>query len=435
MSKRSKPEEREATIKTVLDTRRVKVDGTFPVKIRVTFSRKQKYYKIALDLSVEDFNAAISPEPPRGTEEDDRIKAARKTIKKFEALATTTAGDLPFFTFDKFESKFLGKKKAPAKSQSLRQAFDAKIYSLEADDRLSSAKAYESARNSILGRDGKADLSFPDITPDFLRRYERRMLDNGASLATVGLYLRNLRSLFNEAIENQVIAAEIYPFGKGKSRYQIPTKRNPPAPLTQGELTRLFRYKPANEAEARARDLWLFSYLMNGANMHDVASLKWKNVDRYAERITFFRAKTRNTAREQKPIVARLTPPMLDIINRWGNPTGQPSDYVFTIFTKDMDAKQKRQANENARQFIRKYMQRIAAVLGIEGKRIHNYTARDSFAKAQRLAGESGDAIGEALGHENRSTTDTYLDAFEDDVKARIAANALRYLEGEANTD
>ena len=36
---------------TVLDTRKIKKDNTYPVKLRVTFERKQKYYPTPYDLT------------------------------------------------------------------------------------------------------------------------------------------------------------------------------------------------------------------------------------------------------------------------------------------------------------------------------------------------------------------------------------------------
>ena len=43
--------------------------------------------------------------------------------------------------------------------------------------------------------------------------------------ATQGIYLRNLRAIFNEAIADGIISKEkCYPFGRRK--YQIPTGRN-----------------------------------------------------------------------------------------------------------------------------------------------------------------------------------------------------------------
>lgn len=40
---------------TVLDTRRPKADGKYPVKVQVGFARKQKYYTTSKTLSVEEW--------------------------------------------------------------------------------------------------------------------------------------------------------------------------------------------------------------------------------------------------------------------------------------------------------------------------------------------------------------------------------------------
>ncbi len=411
------------TVKFILETRYLRTDGTFAVKMRVTWKRKQKYYATGIALVQEDFDKVMSARPR------DKHKTIKADLDALDKRARKVIEAMPIFTFDKFEAELMNRRPAGVNSIILREAFNTKIRALIAEDRLSTAQGYEYARNAFLAT--RPDLTFYDVTPDFLRKYEKRMTDNGTSIATVGIYARYLRSLFNEAIESGLIAAELYPFGKVKTKYQVPTKRNAPAPLTPAEVAKVFQYKPKSEAEARARDLWIFSFLLNGANMRDIANLKWLNVDRNAGKVTFYRAKTRNTARNQKPIQVVISSAMLEIINNNGNPPGKPTDYVFPIFTESMTAGEKQKANESVRQTIRKHMANIAAALGIEGKKLHNYTARDTFAKAQRLAGETGDAIGEALGHENRSTTDTYLDAFEDDVKTRIAENAARYMDGE----
>ncbi|MDZ7603988.1 MAG: hypothetical protein U5K79_00030 [Cyclobacteriaceae bacterium] len=37
--------------KVVLDTRRPKKDGLYPIKIRVTYLKEQKYYGLGIDVS------------------------------------------------------------------------------------------------------------------------------------------------------------------------------------------------------------------------------------------------------------------------------------------------------------------------------------------------------------------------------------------------
>ena len=44
--------------KIILDLRRPKNSGLYPVKIRVTLNRVQKYYAIGLDITEDDFDRA-----------------------------------------------------------------------------------------------------------------------------------------------------------------------------------------------------------------------------------------------------------------------------------------------------------------------------------------------------------------------------------------
>ena len=84
-----------------------------------------------------------------------------------------------------------------------------------------------------------------------------------------------------------------YPFGK--RRYQIPTSRNIKKALKLQDVAKIYHYAPECEQESRAKDFWLFSYLANGINPKDIASLKYRNIE--GEYLIFERAKTENTTR------------------------------------------------------------------------------------------------------------------------------------------
>ena len=85
------------------------------------------------------------------------------------------------------------------------------------------------------------------------------------SKTTVGIYLRPLRAIFNKAIEEGDIVADIYPFKK----YQIPTGQNIKKALDKSELKKLFttQVEPGSPKE-KARDFWFFSYQCNGTMFH-----------------------------------------------------------------------------------------------------------------------------------------------------------------------
>ena len=107
-------------------------------------------------------------------------------------------------------------------------AFDKYIDELKFESRLGTASSYECAKNSI--SQFRSDLTFAEITPDFLKKYQKWMLNNRRSISTVGIYLRSLRAVYNK----QKIDKSAYPFEKGK--YVIPTSKNTKKALTLDEI-------------------------------------------------------------------------------------------------------------------------------------------------------------------------------------------------------
>ena len=82
-------------------------------------------------------------------------------------------------------------------------------------------EAYRSAKKALLHFRPK--LYLEDITPDFLQRFENSMVDAGKSRTTIGIYLRSLRAIINEAIDSGLMRREDYPFGR--RRYIIPAPK------------------------------------------------------------------------------------------------------------------------------------------------------------------------------------------------------------------
>ena len=94
----------DVTTTITLDPRRAKKDGTFPVKLRVTYLRKQKYYALKYSMTENDFKKTMSPKP-RG-----RLKEMKLILNTIEQKAIETIDSLPSFSFKGFEDVFLNKK-------------------------------------------------------------------------------------------------------------------------------------------------------------------------------------------------------------------------------------------------------------------------------------------------------------------------------------
>ncbi|WP_250419005.1 MULTISPECIES: site-specific integrase [Pontibacter] len=422
----------------MLDTRRALKDGTYPVKLRITYLRQRKYFGTIYSLSEDEFSKTKG-EKPKG-----EYKKLQIAFQAIEQKAIKVIEKLSPFSFALFEKKFLDK----AYRDEVFSTYEQHIKILRDEGQAGNASNYESAYYSLIAytlkqpltnRKGvttkerekrresllknKRPLPFSAVTVDFLKGYEKWMLGRGKTLTTVSMYLRTLKTLFNDVISSGDLDKDLYPFGKRK--YQTPASKNVKKALPLADIEKIFHYKTNHNSEEKARDFWIFSYLCNGINMKDIARLKYRQLS--TDNITFVRAKTERTSRHDlKTIVAIRTPEVDQIINRWGNKPALDNSYVFPILTEglspDMELAKVRQATKT----LNKYIKRIASSVGID-KNVTSYTARHSFSTVLKRAGAPIEFISESLGHSNLRTTESYLDSFENDVKKQYTAKLTAF--------
>ncbi len=145
-----------------------------------------------------------------------------------------------------------------------------------AQERIKTATSLQTSHNKLLKYCGKPNLTFSDITVEFIKGFDTDMRFAGIGTTTIGIYSRNIRTLFNETIRSKIISQEFYPFGK--NNYSPPTSKKTKKALKVEDVGKIFSYKPATEIEAWARDMWLFAYFGNGLNVKDIALLKHQNL-------------------------------------------------------------------------------------------------------------------------------------------------------------
>jgi integrase/recombinase XerD len=407
-----------ANVSIFLDKRWESKTKEYPVKLRIYFQGKTKFYQISNYYVTEKDFEKINGDKPR-----EEVKRIKGEINKVKIEAEDIIAKLPYFTFELFEKQFLhGQKKSDT---NIFNWLENAVNRLKAQERIKTSHCYNNSLRSLKKYTQKSELSFYDISVDFLNLYEIWFTgEHGKSLTTLGIYLRNVRTLFNEAIEQGVIMKDAYPFGRRK--YEIPSGQNIKKALTLSEIQKIY-YHPVmeNSAEDRWKSMWIFSYLCNGANTKDICLLKRKNVT--DGRITFLRAKTRRTKRQQaKPIMVILTAEIETIIKKWGNTNEEPESYLFPILSHEMDATKIAAAIDQTTWMINKYIKRIAEAEKIT-KKVTTYTARHSFATVLKRSGVSTEFISESIGHSDLITTENYLDSFEDDMKKEFAKKLLDF--------
>jgi integrase len=380
-----------------LDKNRPKANGLCSVKIKITYNRKRKYFSTGVDLMPKEFETVFY-----GKRKTEKQKELKTKVEYFENKATDVIKNLNVFSFDAFEQMYLDERNT---ADSVSFAFDKYISNLKLENRLGTAESYECAKTSI--QKFKDDLTFAEVTPTFLKKYENWMTKNGKSISTVGIYLRSLRAIYN--LQN--IDKSVYPFGTGKNKYAIPTSKNTKKALSVEEIGKIYNYEAEpNSTKEMAKDYWLFLYLCNGMNVKDFCLLKWENID--GNILTYKRAKTERSQRESKQISVALKPESLAIIKKWGQKSINKDTFLFPHLNNEMNEAQKRATYQQLTKIINKYIKQITKELGIN-KNVTTYFARHSFATVLKRSGAKIEMISELLGHSNVGVTESYLDSFE----------------------
>ncbi|CAA7386969.1 site-specific integrase [Chryseobacterium fistulae] len=380
-----------------LDELRPKKNGACSVKIKVTFNRKRKYFSTGLNLTPDEFEKVINNKR-RTSEQKELFIKVNHLLNK----ANNVIQNLAVFTFGFFEENFLEQRNI---QNSVSFAFDKYIEQLKIENRLGTAVSYECAKNSI--EDFKKNLTFAEITPALLKKYENRMLQNNKSISTIGIYLRSLRAIYN--LQN--IDKSLYPFGEAKNKYSIPTGRNIKKALTVEEIGKIYHYEAkVKSTKEMAKDYWLFLYLCNGMNVKDFCLLKWGNID--GQMLTYTRAKTQRSKKESKPISVALKSETWEIIKKWGQPSVSKEAHIFPHLQLGMTPEKERMIYKQLTKIINKYMNQIVSEIGIN-KNVTTYFARHSFATVLKRSGAKIEMISELLGHSSVDVTESYLDSFE----------------------
>lgn len=393
------------TIASVLDVRRKVADGKFPVKVRVTYQRKRIYYSTGKTLTDQEWERLATTKNSALLSTRNDIQMSFDKVKEAIWDLETENG----FSFDELNVRL-----SKVASITLNGAFEAKMKDLLEEGRVGTQLYYKTACKSISNFAGQ-NIPFASITVDWLKRFEKQQLKDGLSYTTIGMALRAVRALMNDAIKSGAIRPNQYPFGKDK--YEIPTGEGRKLALSLQQIKSVVEFTDGTDVTERYRDLWFFSYLCNGANFCDMLKLKYANI--HNGEICFYRSKTLHTSKVKKEIQAVVTPEMQAIINRWGNSNRSPENFIFPYLTGKETPMQEKVLVKDVTKRTNKRMKTIGLALGIEG--ITTYSARHSFATVLKRSGANISFISESLGHSDLKTTESYLASFETEERKKNA--------------
>lgn len=405
-------------ISIYLDKRRKKANGKYPVKLRVFIPsiRKQKLYPTTFEYTENEFKSIWETIKPRLEHKDAQMK-----MKALELHANDIADKLPLFTLEKFERDLF--RASHSSKGDVVNFYEEAIEQYKRNNQIGTASSYQLSLASLLEFHNREVLHFAEISSQWLRDYERYMVETKRrSTTTVGIYLRPLRAIFNTAIENGTISPDLYPFGRRK--YTIPAPTSTKKALTKEQLKLLFEADPKTPEQLKAKAFWFFSYACNGMNFKDIANLRFQDI--IGETFQFHRAKTIKTNNSQAPVVVYLNDFTKKVISEYGSANKSPKNYIFNLVNHSASSETMHAELKNFIRFVNQHFSKFAKENGIE-EQISTYWARHSFATNAIRSGASMEFVSEALSHSNLNTTKKYFAGFEDEKKKEISKKMMEF--------
>lgn len=183
--------------------------GEFPVCLRVTKDRKTKYFKTIFNATEDEWNSATG----KFNKRNNNYLQNNRLLIKFQDRALEILGELKMesddFTLEDFEKNY--REISNPVQNNVFTFWNEIIEEMIQAGRMGNARINSEACKSILKFYGSKNLTFKNVTPVFLNKYEVYMRSRGGTDGGIGVPLRALRALYNFAIERGQVKEEFYP--------------------------------------------------------------------------------------------------------------------------------------------------------------------------------------------------------------------------------
>lgn len=375
-------------------------------KLSVQLICNCKKSQVSCRIDTTKDQLALAQYPKRRTE-DIAITSLRSALREFESYLEFLQAKMPRIGMPKVDVKEIGQDFAEHFGLIKKRKVDntgtfVKHYEqfMESKTNRGTRGVYKHTLDRIRAFDKNVDNKmFEDIDLKWLTDFEAFCAKTACKNAR-NIHLRNIRAVFNNAIDYEITTA--YPFRRFKIRPEATRKRS----MSIEELRRLFDYPVEDYAEIY-RDMFRLIFMLVGINSVDLHGLKSITRD---GRIEYKRAKT------GRLYSIKVEPEAMEIINKYRGVKG-----LLCIADRWSDSR-------NFRHQCNKALQKIGQVerKGRGGKKtitaefegVTTYWARHTWATIAASLDIPKDTIAAALGHGGDTVTDIYIDFDQKKVDA-----------------
>lgn len=389
-----------AKVTIVLDKRIADKNGLYPIKLRISAQRSNTSVNTGVYIKENAFigkpEHSIANTYPRAKQINQdlyslyfRYMSAIIDLERSGRLSAMSAADIHKYVTNtdiKPKEKEAGTKKAErmfmpcmvdyrnqCRTDRTKQGFD---YSMKMITRFNRAAE---------------KLHFEDINYPFLTEFDHWMENNGIGIATRGIVFRNIRTIYNYAINSDWVDIKLYPFRKFKIKQHNKEKVYLPEEKMHALLSLDLSQEQGNGLEL-ARDFFLLSFMLCGINPIDLYNLPAET-----EQISFVRQKIK--FHEPLPVHIRLQPEAKYLI----------SQHKGTRYL--LDLAEKYLSFESCYHFMKHRLKKLGEMIGCPD--ITFYWARYTWATYASKIDVSDSTISKALGHTDSTLAEKRYISFD----------------------
>lgn len=425
------------SLKVILKDSKVYKNGKSPILLRVIKDREVKYFKIGDERFT--FESKQWNEEYGLLKTDKRLTPDYVTLNKF----ITSKLQLAQSIIDNYEMQGIAWSVTMFGDEFTHKLLDYKVKTfielrikeLHKQDKFNTALILKGLLTSLEQYNSQfKKLSFYNIDYEFVEGFYLYLKDRNNQDTTIGIQLRTLRGILNDAINRNMGSKEVYPFSKiyGNTRVFRISKLSRVKRKKYIPKEYVFKLNDAVLDKPHliwAKQMFLFSFFASGINFKDMAFLTKNNVlstitkEKERKYIVFKRKKT------GEEIHIPITLQLQEIIDWSYSHTTNKNKYLLPIVT-DVGIGGELLNNHICymRKKLNKHLKTIAKELKFPDGllNITSYYARHTYATTLLRNGAQVEKISEALGHRDIKTTQNYLDSFGDDILYDLNSDLLK---------
>lgn len=371
------------------DTRSGK--DTFPLKIRISHNKGNAYIGLGIRISPEQWDAesGMVVGHEKAKTYNARIRSemsnAEQIISKLEL-----SGEIKKYSATQVKEIIENDGEIPEGKSGAGDFYKFYLGCIPLKKKISTRSSYEQSLKKMQEYDPHLEIrTFEEIDIRYIESFDAWMAKNGICQNSRNVHFRNIRAVFNRALDEDV--TQNYPFRKFKLKKQTTKKRS----LTIDQLRTLRDY-PCEEWQKKYVDLFFLMFYLVGINGADLLPAKRTQV--VNGRLEYERAKT------YKQYSIKIEPEAQAIIDKY-----KGEKLILDIC-------------EKGKQTPKYFLQRMSKVLktigpsirkGRGGKKTHTplfpdlsqYWCRHTWATIAAELDIPKETIAAALGHDMGNTT------------------------------